>query len=518
MEAAVLHYGFWSIIPPILAIALAIKTKNVLLSLFIGIFFGATVINGWNPVAGLVSTLSDYIYGELGKGYQMESLANLFIIGAFVSIIGVSGGSIAFAKKVTKSLNSRSKAELSMWFGGLFVWFTDSGNSLLVGPIFQSIGDKVKVSREKFAYILDATSSPICALVPIISWGIYIMGLIDSELQSNPNIPFSSWEIFMKSVPFQFYSWLTLLMVGYVAYTQFDFGPMLKAQKRAESGKLLRDGAIPLRNTEEIVLEEGVEPKAIIMVLPIVALLGVMFTIFVMNGFPYTKLSGRILRTGIAMGFITGGIICVLLSIKYKTMTLKKAETAMFDGMKDMVYLMCIMVFAWTLGTVCKSLGTANYIIEISSSFLNPAFLPLIVFIIGAIMSLATGSSWGPYAILMPIAIPMAVTMGAPLFVTVASIISGGLFGDHCSPLSDTTLLASMGAACDHMDHFQTQFPYALTVAIVSAVLFLIAGLTELSYALMIPGIIALFAIIYLLHKVSLKKYNDEMKSAKATK
>ncbi|MCD6434788.1 MAG: sodium:proton exchanger [Clostridiales bacterium] len=437
---------------------------------------------------------------------QRLSLANLLIIGAFVSLISASGGSIAFAKKVSNSINSRKKAEMSMWFGGLFVWFSDSVNSLLVDPVFQSIGDRLKVSREKFAYILDATSSPICALIPIISWGVYIMGLIQSELEAASITNLTSWDVFVKAVPFQFYSWLTLAMVGYVAYTQFDFGPMLKAQKRAETGKVLRDGATPLRNTKEFILPDGAEPKAITMILPLISLLIVMFSIFIMNGFPFEKMSGTTIRQGIAMGFITGGLICVLLSVKLGLMTFKKAEEEVFDGMRGMLYLVVLLTFAWSLGSVCKSLGTAYYIVDLTSNFLNPSFLPLILFIIGALMSLATGSSWGPYAILMPIGISVAIAMGAPLFVTVAAIISGGLFGDHCSPLSDTTILASMGAACDHMDHFQTQFPYALTVALVSSVLFLITGFYQ-NAIIIFPGLVVLGLLIYVLHLNSMKKY-----------
>ena len=510
------HYGFLSIIPPLLAIIISIKTKKVLFALISGLFFGTLVLNHWNVGAAFISIIKDYVFAQIAEPSQAQSLHNLLIIGAFVGVITVSGGSIAFAKKATKKINTKRKSEVAMWLGGIFIWFSDSANSLLVGPVFQGIGDKVKVSREKFAYILDATSSPICALIPIISWGVYIMGLIDSELKALNITNMTSWEIFTGSVPYNFYSWLTLIMVGYIAFTQFDYGPMLKAQRRAESGKLLKDGAVPLRNTKEPDLPEGVEPKAMTMTLPLVALLTVMFTIFFMNGFPMKKLEGTTIRVGIASGFVVGGIICILLSLKFKTMTLKKAETAIFDGMKDMVYLMCVMIFAWAMGSVCKNLGTANYIIDLCKDFLNPAFLPLIVFLIGCAMSLATGSSWGPYAILMPIVIPMSYTMGAPLLVTVAAVISGGLFGDHCSPLSDTTLLASMGAACDHMDHFETQFPYALTVAGVCAVLFLIAGFNGNSIVIY-PGIAALFIIIYVFHRISVKRLDAKtVKSAEA--
>lgn len=507
------HFGFFSIIPPLLAIILSVRTKNVLVSLFAGLIVGTTILNLWNPFLGFYSLIKDFIFVQVADSYNAQSLTNILIIGAFVAIITQSGGSVAFAKRISRWINTKAKAEIAMWFGGLFIWFSDSANSLLVGPVFQSIGDRLKVSREKFAYILDATSSPICSLIPIISWGVYIMGLIDKELEALPAAAgLTSWNIFVKAVPFQFYSILTLLMVGYVAYTQFDYGPMLWAQKRAESGKLLNDGSTPLRSTKQLDLPEGVEPKLITMVLPLIVMLSVMFFIFIVNGFPLQPLKGPIIRVGIASGFITGGLVSVLLSIKYKIMTFKKAQDTMLDGMSGMVYLMIVMIFAWSLGSLCKSLGTANYIIEVTKEFLNPALLPVILFTIGALMSLATGSSWGPYAILMPIAIPMAVSIGAPLYVTVAAVISGGLFGDHCSPLSDTTILASMGAASDHIDHFRTQFPYAVTVAVISGILFSIAGFVK-TPVIVIPGIFVLAAVIYFLHKRSLDKYNREMAS-----
>ena len=502
------HYGFVSILPPIIAIALAIKTKNVLFSLFVGIFFGSTVLAGWNPIKGFVNLIPNYIYEQVASDSNMQSLTNLLIIGAFVTLIGATGGAAAFANKIGKVINNKKKTEIAMWLGGLFVWFSDSANSLLVGPIFHPIGEKFKVSREKFAYILDATSSPICAMVPIISWGVYIMGLIQTELEALPQVTMTSWDIFVGAVPYQYYSILTLLMVGYLAYTQFDYGPMLKAQRRAEAGIVLREGAVPLRDTRVVELPKGVEPKARMVVVPLIALLTVMFTIFILNGFPKQSLSGIVIRQGIALGFIVGGIIAAVMAYQNKIMTLKQLEDTVFDGMKGMVYLMVLMIFAWSLGSLTKQLGTANYIVELSEGFLNPGFLPVIMFIVGCLMSLPTGSSWGPYAILMPIGIPVAVQMGAPVVVTVAAIICGGLFGDHCSPLSDTTLLASMGAASDHMDHFKTQFPYALTVAFVSAILYLIAGFTE-STIILVPGIIVLFVIVYFLHKASVKKIEN---------
>lgn len=510
------NYGFLSILPPLLAIILSVITKNVVISLFLGIMVGTTVLCGGNLFNGFYVFIKDYVFVQVADSYNAQSLTNLLIIGAFVAIITQSGGALAFARKVSKWINTKAKAEVAMWLGGLFIWFSDSANALLVGPVFQSIGDRLKVSREKFAYILDSTASPICSLVPIISWGVYIMGLINKELEALGITDMTSWDVFVKAVPYQFYSILTLFMCGYVAFTQFDYGPMLQAQMRAESGKLLRDGAVPLRSTRQVELPEGVEPKMITMVLPLLAMLAVMFFIFVRNGFPFQPLKGPIIRVGIACGFLTGAFICIFLSIRYGIMDFKKAQDTLFEGMTGMVYLIVVMIFAWSLGSLCKTLGTANYIIETTKGFLNPSLLPVIVFTVGALMSLATGSSWGPYAILMPIAIPMSINMGAPLFVTVASVISGGLFGDHCSPLSDTTLLASMGAASDHIDHFRTQFPYAVTVAVIAGILFAIAGFSE-SFIIIIPGAAALAAVVYFLHKQAIKNYENGINSKKIT-
>lgn len=499
------NYGIISIIPPILAILLALKTKNIIISLFFGLYFGAIALADWNPIAAFANLIPDFIYAQVAGDSNMQSITNLCIIGGFTSLITASGGAAAFAKKTAKLIKKKRAAETSMWLGGLFIWFTDSGNSLLVGPIFQPIAEKFKVSREKFAYILDATSSPICALVPIISWGVYIMGLIDTELEKMPQIASSGWDLFIEAIPFQFYNILTLLMVGFLCLTQYDYGPMLKAQKRAEqTGKTIRDGGVPMRSTVEVSLPEGIEPRAVSVILPLAIMLCTMFTVFFLNGFPKTSIGGVVIRQGIALGFILGGIAAGIINCKLGIFTPKQVENKVFEGMKDMMYLIVMMILSWSLGSVCSQMGTAYYILEVTEGFLNPAVLPALLFIIGCCMSLATGSSWGTFAILIPIGFPIAAIMGTPLAVTIAAVISGGVFGDQCSPISDTTMLASMGSACDHIDHFKTQFPYACTVAAVSIVLYLIAGFTERAWIVLL-GAILLFAIVTCIHKLSNK-------------
>lgn len=500
------HYGVLSIVPPILAIILALKTKNIIVSLFFGLFFGAIALAGGNPIVAFANLIPDFIYAQVATDSNMQSITNLCIIGGFVALISASGGAAAFAKTASKIVKSKRGAETSIWLGGLFVWFTDSGNSLLVGPIFQPIAEKFKVSREKFAFVLDATSSPICALVPVISWGVYIMGLIDTELEKMPELATSSWDLFIEAIPYQFYNLLMLTFVGFVCITQFDFGQMLRAQRRAlKTGSTIREGGIPMRSTVEVKLPEGVEPKAVSVILPLAVMLTTMFTVFFLNGFPGKSLDGVVTRQGIALGFILGAIVAGVINWKLGVFKPIEIQNKVLDGMKDMMFLIVMMILSWSLGSVCSQMGTAYYILEVTQNFLDPAVLPAILFIIGCCMSLATGSSWGTFAILIPIGFPIAAVMGTPLAVTVAAVISGGVFGDQCSPISDTTMLASMGSACDHIDHFKTQFPYALTVASISFVLYIIAGYTEHTWITVI-GIIVLFVAVTVLHKLSVKK------------
>ena len=472
-----------------------------MVSLISGVFLGALIINNWNPFTAFSSVISDFALYEIGKDSQVQVLAIVFIIGGFIALVTASGGSSAFAKRLSKTINSKKKLETAMWLSGLFVWFSDAANSLLIGPVYQPIADRLRVSREKCAYILDSTTSPVCTLVPFIAWGVYIMSLIQNELDALSFTAEGSWNIFMRSIPFQFYSWLTLIMVGFLALTQMDFGPMKKARTRIQGGLLLNKGAVPMRNTRETYrLPRHIKPMASTMIFPLITLLGTLFLVLFLNGFPVKKISEDTIRLSIALGFASGSLVCILLSLRYRIMTFKKSQEIILSGMSDMLSINLILVFAWSLGSICKTMGTADYIIALTRDFLNPSFLPVMLFILGCLLSFSTGSSWGPFAILMPIAIPMSIQMGSPIYLSVAAVISGGLFGDHCSPLSDTTILASMGSACDHLDHFKTQFPYALLVAIISALLFFIAGFIS-NVIVIFPGIVIMGVLIRIFHK-----------------
>ncbi|MCF7935419.1 MAG: sodium:proton exchanger [Synergistales bacterium] len=476
------HYGFLSVLPPLVAVVLAIKYRNVLMALFTGTFIGTLTLANGNPIVGLTSMIKDYIFEQAAGGYNSSLLVMMVFIGGFVGVVTHSGGAAAFARKAANWFNTRAKAQIAVWLGGIAIFFSDSGNPLILGPTFQPITDKLRLSREKLAWLLDSTASPVCILIPFIGWGIYIMGLIKQEF-GNLNMTEAPLTAFMKVIPFQFYAISTLLMIPLVAYLGFEFSAMYKAEKRTiEKGQPFWPEARPARPSVDIsARENGVEPRASMMVIPLIVLFVCIFGLLIPEGFPFKKVSGSTLRMALCIGYFLGALACMFLMVRYKVHTAQEAFTMYMNGTKEIVFILMILVLAWSLGSVCKSLGTASYIVSITQGTLPGWMVPALVFAAGAGISFSTGSSWGTFAILMPLAIPMASALGAPLYASIGAVLSGGLFGDHCSPISDTTVLSSMGAACDHIDHVKTQLPYALTVGLASIIAYIIVGFTGTS-------------------------------------
>jgi len=507
-----MEYGFLSLVPAILAIALAIITKNIVVSLLISIFVGSTILCGWNPVLGFTETIKTHMFTALGESSNMQALFMMTLIAGFIALLTRSGGSGAFTTLVNKKINTRAKCETGIWLGGLFVWFTDTGNSLLVGPVFESLGEKLRVSREKFAYILDCTTSPICSMVPIVGFGVTTYSLIQTELDKAGITDTSGIEVFMEGIPFNFYAILTLFMCGLMAITQWDFGPMLKAQNRAmKTGKTLRDGATPMRSEsgkEDELKEQGKKGKVSTMLIPLAVLLIVLFAYLLSKDFLHVKPAGSDIRTAIASGFLAATIVLIGLCLKDKLFSFTECVDIFTKGCSNAMFMCVVLVLAWSLSSVTSSLDTASYLIHITSGFLAPNLLPLVMFIIGAIMSFATGTSWGTMGVLMPIGLPVAIQMGASLPLLSAAILGGALFGDHCSPISDTTVLASIGSRCDHVDHFETQMPYAVLTAVVCGIMFLITGWVYTPIMLLVAAVL-LTACVFVLHKISVKKHGQ---------
>ena len=492
------HYGVLSLIPPLVAIIIAILSKNVVISLFTGSFLGVLVLSSFSPITAVKSLIGDYFFVQLTDSYNAGVLVLLMFIGGFIALIEKSGGAQAFAGKVTKLINTKTKAQMSAWFGGILIFFSDLGTPLIVGPIFEPIFDKLKISREKLAWIIDSTASPIAVLVPFIGWGVYVMGLIQKEFEAL-SITQSDFTAFVKAIPFQIYPILAVTMVPLIASSKLDFSAMLKAEQRVENtGKLYWDSSNPQRKSEKVSEYEASNSKASLVIAPLVVLFITLFSILIPLGFPMKPGGGSVFRIALTTAYLFAAIVLIGLMVYYKTKTFNESFSIYINGMQKMVYVSITLVLAWSLGATIKNLGTANYIIQLLSGNVPVALIPAILFILGACVSFATGSSWGTFAIMMPLAIPMAVSLDASIYVCIGAVLSGGLFGDHCSPISDTTILSSTGAGCDLVDHVKTQLPYAVLNGSITLVGFLIAGVINSEISVVISFTILLISVFLL--------------------
>lgn len=462
------NYGLLSILPPLLTIILAIVTKNVLVSLFTGIFLGVSILFKGNIFLALPALFRDVLFVQAADGYNASVMVLVLFIGGMVMLVSNSGGAAALAVHATKRVDSKRRAILAAWLAGLAIWFSDFANAMLVGPIFQPITDKLRVSREKLAWIVDATSAPVCMLVPLSGFGVFGMSCIEKEF-ANYQINMPVWETFLSTIPYQFYCLGALFLIPLIAYLNIDFGPMAKAEERTSTtGALHWPGAQPMGLEKTPDFPENATPRMSLVIIPICTIFIVFFAILIANGFPYKRTLGVNIRTGLTTGYFLGGMFCFALMVKYKIQSFKGTFDMYISGMKGNLFLVLVLLFAWSLSSVCKQLGTANYIVQAMQGNFPAWLVAPMLFIAGCVISFATGTSYGTFAILMPIAIPMANTLGAPLIPTIAAVFSGGIFGDHCSPISDTTILSSMGAGCDHIEHVRTQLPYAMLVGIVT--------------------------------------------------
>ena len=490
------HFSYWSLFPPLLAIILAIKTRQVFVSLLFGIWLGWIILSGGNPLSGTLATIQALVDVFKDPG-NTKTIMFSSLVGALIAFIQRSGGVDGFINFVNnrldklKSHDTKSKKKIIQslaWITGVSIFVESSINVLTVGSIFRPLFDKLKIPREKLAYIADSISAPTCILIPLNAWGAYIMGLIAAQGFENP------LGVLVAAFPLNFYPMLALLMVLIIIFTQKDFGPMKEAEKRArEEGKLLNDGATPMISSDIIALEtkEGVEPKAYNMILPIFTMVIMMPLMLVFTGWDQVENIGQYewyKQIFFALGKGSGSssvLYSVLMAITVgivlytskKVFTFKETIDLIFKGISGLIPLALLMMLAFAIGTVCKELGTGIYIAEITKGWLSPSFVPFTIFIVACIIAFSTGTSWGTFAIMIAIGVPMAQTLDANLYLTIAAALGGGVFGDHCSPISDTTIISSMASACDHIDHVKTQLPYAMTAGSITAAIYLILGI-----------------------------------------
>ena len=465
-------FGWLSILPPLLAIILAIRTKHVYISLILGIWLGWTIIHSWNPIQGLIQTVNSLI--DVFKDADNTRVI-LFsaMIGAIITFTQYSGGMKGFVNWVVGKglVRTRKKGGLLAWFLGLIIFIESSICVLISGAVSRPIFDKLKISREKLSYILDSTSAPKCVLIPLNAWGAFVIGLLAKQQVEQPV------KFLLASIPFNFYAIFALLLVLIVILTGKDFGPMKKAEHRVSvENKLLRDGAEPLVSTDVVAMEakKGIPPRAINMVLPVATMVVTMTIVILITGKGILiEGSGSI---SVLWAVILGLVIGAVAYRAQRIMKTKEITDVFMKGVGGLIPVAALMMLAFSIGDTCDALGTGPFVAQAVKSTLNPGLIPSVVFIVSCFIAFSTGTSWGTFAIMIPIAVPMINIIGLHPGIMIAAVLGGGVFGDHCSPISDTTIISSMASATDHIDHVRTQLPYALMAGVLALFFFLIFG------------------------------------------
>ena len=461
-----------SILPPLIAIGIAITYRQVYIALILGIWSGTTILANGNLLQGIADAIEACVTVFKDEGNTKVILFSAFI-GAVLAFTQRSGGVQGFIEFVSnwKLITSRRRAQLMSIALGTAIPIESSISVLITGTVSRPIFDKLKISREKLAYLCDSTSAPICTLIPLNAWGVYVAGLMSQQQVHDP------FKMYLYAIPLNFYSiFAFLLMVSLVVFKK-DFLSMKRAEKRAEKeGKVLRDGATPLVSTEVISIppKENVIPKASNMVIPVMTMVLMMLvSMFITGKGHLTEGSGStsVLWAVMAAIFVGG--------LKYwtaKMMDFNELVHLFFKGVGGLIPIAILMMFAFAIGRLCNDLKTGEYVAGVTSHLISPALVPLILFITTGFIAFSTGTSWGTWAIMFPIGIGIAHNLNLDILPIIGALLSGGVFGDHCSPISDTTMVSSMASASDHIDHVNTQLPYALTAAALASVSFLLVG------------------------------------------
>lgn len=471
------EYGWLSVFPPLFAILLAIKTRQVFLSLFLGIVVGWIIISGGNILKGFELSIQSIVdvFKDAGNTRVVIFCA---LVGALISLTQANGGVQGFVDLIQKKniVTSRRRAIVFSFFVGCIVFIESSISCLVTGTIFHPIFEKFKISREKLAYICDTTSSPICILIPLNAWGAYVVSLLEKESAfGGYGDPVS---LFLTTIPLNFYAILSVLFAGFIAFSLKDFGAMKKAEMRSlETGKTIADGSVPMISEDVASLKpkKGVKHRSFNMIIPVLVMIIMMLVSLLITGDGnLTSGSGT---TSVLWSVLAAILVAGIISLIQNILTLKEVMDYTLKGISGLIPLAILMVFAFSIGETCRTLGTGVYVASLSKDFLNPSVIAPILFITSAFISFSTGTSWGTFAIMIPIAVPTALFAEASLSLSLAAVLSGSVFGDHCSPISDTTIVSSMASACDHIDHVRTQLPYAIFIALLSALLFWIVGI-----------------------------------------
>lgn len=511
--APAVYSTFWSLLPPLIAIGLALITKEVYSSLFIGILAGALLVANGNPVTAITTMVGDGFISSLSDSWNVGILMFLVILGIIVVVMNKAGGSLAYGEWARDKIKTR-KGAMGATFGlGVLIFIDDYFNCLTVGSVMRPVTDTHNISRAKLAYIIDATAAPICMIAPISSWAAAVTGVVEG---------YNGLELFIKAIPYNFYSLLTIVMMIFIIFKDLDYGPMRKYERNAVlHNDIFTDSKTPYE--DEIKEPTSSKGRVIDLVLPIIILI-----IFSIIGMIYTGgfFSGETFidsfansdaSLGLAMGSLVSLLLTFVWIVARRVLSFNEFMECIVKGFNAMVPAILILTFAWTLSSMTGALGAAPYvagIVEGSAGGLQ-ALLPAIIFLVATFLAFATGTSWGTFGILIPIIVGLGAALSPDmLIIGISACLAGAVCGDHCSPISDTTIMASTGAQVQHIVHVSTQLPYALTVAAVSFVTYIVAGFTESIIALPI-GIVLMVGTLMVIQKTTGRKGFSEIHEEK---
>lgn len=500
----------WALLPPVVAIALALITKEVYSSLFIGILVGAVLYGQMDVERTIMHTFEGGFVKVLSDSYNVGIIVFLVILGTIVALMNKAGGSAAFGKWAGDHIKSRVGAQLATILLGVLIFIDDYFNCLTVGSVMRPVTDKHKISRAKLAYLIDATAAPVCIIAPVSSWAAAVSGFVEGE---------DGLALFVRAIPYNFYALLTIVMMVAMALLKVEYGSMAKHEANAKAGDLfsMGDRTQTVGEKEE---ESDKKGKVIDLLIPIVCLViccvtGMVYTGGIFEGAGFVEaFSNSDASVGLALGSFFGLVITILLYVCRRVLPFKKCMDCLVDGFRAMVPAILILTMAWTLKAMTDSLGAKEFVAGAMNSVAGDfvKFLPAIIFLVACFLAFATGTSWGTFGILIPIVV--AVFESDPsqyelMIISISACMAGAVCGDHCSPISDTTIMASAGAECDHVNHVSTQLPYAIVAAVVSFFAYVVAGFVQIAWVTL-PLAIAMMIGVIVIIKVAVKGKESE--------
>ena len=494
-----IHNTVWALTPPLIAITMALITKEVYSSLFLGVLTGAMLNQDFDPVRGLNQLFPDGIMSVLADKWNIGILLFLVILGTMVQMMNRTGGSAAFGAWASRRIKGRVGAQLATMLLGCLIFIDDYFNCLTVGSVMRPVTDKYRISRAKLAYLIDSTAAPVCIIAPISSWAAAVSGFVKGE---------NGISIFIQSIPYNFYALLTLLMIVFITFMKLDYGTMLLHERNAEKGDLFSTGTQETAREKDP--DEGIPGSVSDLLIPVgFLIIGCVIGMIYTGGF----FSGKDFITAFAasnasVGLVMGSAVALIFTVAYylirQSMSFGDCMNCLPEGFKQMVPAMLILTFAWTLKHMTDTLGAAVYVAGLMEHTANGlmSFLPAVIFVVAIGLAFASGTSWGTFGILIPIVISCFQEIDPELMIiSISACMAGAVCGDHCSPISDTTIMSSAGAQCDHMNHVITQLPYSLTVAAVSFFTFLVAGFTKSALLSLTCGTVTLLLLFLFIRR-----------------